>query len=83
MNKKDWTEALLFAGLRIMAIMLIIAGSLGLLFQLVESWSAFDPSYLRQFFTSTVLRPLIVVITGVCLLGISGRLSRMLARGQS
>ena len=81
MNRKDWTEALLFSGFRMMAVFLVIIGTLGLLFQLLESWSAFDPSYFRQFISSTVLRPLIVILTGLLLLIFSGRLSRLLARG--
>ncbi len=81
MNRKDWTEALIFAGLRIMAVMLIIGGLLGVVFQLMESWSSFDPSYFWQFVSSTMLRPLILVFTGLGLSVMSGWLSRHLSAG--
>lgn len=79
MNKNDWIEGLLFAGCRLIGIALIVAGLLGLVFQLMDSWSAFDPSYLWEFLASTILRPLIVIITGLMLLALSGRVARLLS----
>ena len=69
----------MFAGLRILAVTMVVFGLLGLVFQLLNSWSAFDPSYLAEFLASTVLKPLIVIITGLVLLVISGRLAKSLA----
>ena len=36
MNKKDWIEGFLFAGLRILAVAMIVVGLLGLVFQLLN-----------------------------------------------
>ncbi len=80
MNKKDWIEGLLFAGFRLMAVALIIIGLLSLLFQLINSWSAFDPSYLWPFLASTILRPSIVILTGLLLMAISNRLAHSMAK---
>ena len=79
MNKKDWIEGLLFAGFRFLAVVLIVFGFLGLVFQLLESWQSFDPSYLSHFLASTVLRPVIVILTGLVLMTISSRLAHSMA----
>jgi len=79
MNKKDWIEGFLFAGMRILAVAMIVVGLLGLVFQLLDSWSAFDPSYLADFLASTVLKPMIVIAAGLVLLAVSGRLAKSLA----
>ena len=83
MNKNDWIEALLFAGCRLIGIVMIVAGLLGLVFQLMDSWSAFDPSYLWEFLASTILRPTLVIIAGLMLLALAGRVARYLSRHNS
>ena len=79
MNKQDWVECLLFSGLKILATTCVLIGLLGLFFELVETWDRFDPNYLGAFLAATVLRPLLVLLAGVFLSLISGKLARRAA----
>ena len=79
MNKKDWIEGLLFAGFRLLAVTLIIIGLIGAVLQLLNSWYAFDPSYWGEFLASTVLRPLILIMVGLLLMAISGKMAKSMA----
>ena len=83
MNKKDWVEGLLFAGFRIMSAGCMLLGSLGTIFQLLETWSRFDPNYLGAFIASTLLRPVIVLLAGILLHLLSAKLARRMASGIS
>ena len=81
MNKKDWVEGLLFSGFRLMAAGCVLLGGLGLVFQLIGAWDRFDPNYLGAFIAGTLLRPLVLVATGIALHLLSGKLAhRMAAR---
>ena len=44
MNKKDWVEAMLFAGFRLMAAGCGLLGGLSVLFQLIGAWDRFNRS---------------------------------------
>ena len=78
-SKKDWVEEILFAGFRLMAVGLMLVGLLGVIFQLLESWFQFDPNYLGTFVSETILRPLIVFLTGLILYAGSGLMARRMA----
>lgn len=79
MNKKDWVEGMLFAGFRIVSTTCILAGLIAAAFQLTASWDAFDPSYLGIFLLDTMARPLILLIAGVFLHLMTGKLARSMA----
>ena len=79
MDKRDYLECLLFAGLRLIAVGLLLAGGLGLIFQLVESWYRFDPNYLGSFLLGTVFRPAVIGFVGLVLWKASARLARCMA----
>ena len=83
MNKKDWTESLLFAGFRLMAATCMLLGGLGIIFQLMEAWDRFDPNYLGAFLAGTLLRPLVLIVAGVLLHMTSGKLAHRMAAGFS
>ena len=83
MNKKDWTESLLFAGFRVMSTGCILLGGLGIVFQLLEAWDRFDPNYLGAFLAGTLLRPLVLLAAGIVLHMLSGRLAHRMAAGFS
>ena len=78
-TKKDWVEGILFAGFRLMAVGLLVVGLLGMIFQLLESWYRFDPNYLGTFVSETILRPLIVFMSGILLYAGSGMMARRMA----
>ncbi len=78
-TKKDWVEGILFAGFRLMAVGLLLTGLLGMAFQFLESWYRFDPNYLGTFLAETILRPLMVFITGALLYAGSGWMARRMA----
>jgi hypothetical protein len=80
MNKKDWVEARLFAGFRIIAMAGIFLGCVGLAFNLADSWSAFDPSYLNAFLASTVVKPVILIAASFLLNTVSSPMARRMAR---
>ena len=79
MDKKDMVESLLFSGFRTLALVLMLTGILGLVFQLMEAWDQFDPNYLGSFITAILLRPLILIITGTVLHFCSGFMARRMA----
>ncbi|MEX0320773.1 MAG: hypothetical protein AB3N63_01300 [Puniceicoccaceae bacterium] len=79
MDKKDMVESLLFAGFRVMALLLMLTGLLGLVFQLLEAWDQFDPNYLGSFVTAILLRPIILILTGLVLHFSSGLMARLMA----
>ena len=79
MNKKDWVESLLFAGFRLMSVTCLLIGRLGMVFQLLETWSRFDPNYLGAFLAGTILRPAIVLLVGVLLHLFSAKLAHRMA----
>jgi hypothetical protein len=83
MNKKEWVEGLLFAGFRVLSTTSILAGMVGMAFQLAASWDAFDPSYFGNFLMDTLARPLILVSAGILLHLLAGKLARSMARGFS
>ena len=81
MNTKDWVEGLLFAGFRLMAAGCVLLGGLSVLFQLLDAWHRFDPNYLGAFIAGTLLRPIVLIVTGIILHLLSGKLAhRMAAR---
>jgi hypothetical protein len=82
MNRRELLDCLLFAGLRLMAVALLIAGGLELFFQLVESWYRFDPNYLGAFLFQTVFRPTGLLLAGLALYFLAGPLSRKIAAGR-
>jgi hypothetical protein len=79
MNKSDWVEGLLFAGFRLIAVICLLIGGIGMLFQLIEAWYRVDPNYLGSFLADTVLRPFIICLAGLLLYALSGRLARRMA----
>jgi hypothetical protein len=79
MDKREFTECLLYAGLRLMAIGLLLAGGFGLIFQLVESWYRFDPNYLGAFLMGTIFRPALITLVGLVLLKASTGMARRMA----
>jgi chromate transport protein ChrA len=81
MNRRELLDCLLFAGLRLMAVALLIAGGLELFFQLIESWYRFDPNYLAAFLFQTVFRPVVLILAGLVLYLLAAPLSRKLGRG--
>lgn len=83
MNKKDWAESLLFSGFRLMSTACIILGFLNILYQLLETWDRFDPNYLGAYLAGTLMRPSLLVLTGILLHLISARLARRMAAGLS
>jgi hypothetical protein len=83
MNKKDWVEGLLFAGFRLMSSTCILLGGLGIIFQLLDAWHRFDPSYLGAFLAGTVMRPVILLLAGVILHLSAGKLAHRMASGFS
>ena len=79
MDKKILTESLLFAGLRLIAVSLLLLGGLDLVLQVLDSWYRFDPNYLLQFFLQTVLQPFLLLFSGGLLLRYSAPLARRLS----
>jgi hypothetical protein len=79
MNRRELTESLLFAGLRLLAVGLLLAGALGLAFELGDAWYRFDPNYLGDFLMATVYRPTLVLGAGIILFFLARRLARACA----
>jgi len=61
--------------LRLLALFFIVQGLWQLLSNLLASIHAFDPSYLGFYLRSQALGPLIGIILGSLLYGLSGRLA--------
>jgi hypothetical protein len=80
MNKREFTECLVFAGLRLLAVALLLAGGLGSLFALADAWYRFDPNYLGDFLRATLLRPGAILLTGVILFLGARRCAARMAR---
>lgn len=80
MNKIEWTEALCFAGLRLMAVAMLLFGGLQFLFAVMDVWYRFDPNYFGAFFSTHLLRPLIVLLAGGLLYGLSARIAGGMVR---
>jgi hypothetical protein len=79
MDKRDYLECLLFAGLRLIAIGLMLIGGFGLVFQIVESWYRFDPNYLGAFLLGSVFRPALIAVAGLILFKASASMARGMA----
>jgi hypothetical protein len=79
MDKRDFTESLLFAGLRLIAVVLLLVAGFGLIFQLMESWYRFDPNYLGAFLLGTVFRPVVLGLIGFILFKCAPALARRMA----
>lgn len=79
MNKHELTEALLFSGLRLMAVALFLVGGIQLVFQLAEAWYRFDPNYLGDFLFSTVFRPVVLLLVAAALCLSARWMSRRMA----
>jgi uncharacterized membrane protein YqjE len=79
MDKRDFTECLLFAGLRLIAIALLLVAGFGLVFQLMESWYRFDPTYLGAFLLGTIFRPVVTGFVGFILFKSAPGLARRMA----
>lgn len=79
MTKRDWVEGLLFAGFRLIAALLLLAGGLALVVQLVDSWYQFDPNYFGGFFLGVLFRPLLALATGALLHLLAGRVAACMA----
>lgn len=80
MSKHEWIEALVFSGLRLIAVTCLLGGLLNATFGLVDSWHRFDPNYLGTFFSSTILRPLLLLISGCVLYSLAGPWARRMSR---
>ncbi|NDV63308.1 hypothetical protein G0Q06_12655 [Puniceicoccales bacterium CK1056] len=80
MNKHELIESLLFAGLRLMAVVLFLTGGLQLVFQIAEAWYRFDPNYLGEFLFSTIFRPVVVILVAAALCLSAGWMSRTMAK---
>jgi hypothetical protein len=79
MNKKDWAESILFAGFRLLAVACLLAGLLGIVMTLIDTWYRFDPNYLWTFIAATLLKPLLVALAGGLLYLFSGRMAHRMA----
>lgn len=80
MSKADLIECLCFAGLRLLAFALALAGLLQLVFALLDAWYHFDPNYLGAFFSARLLRPLLILLWGLILYPLAPSLARFMAR---
>jgi hypothetical protein len=61
----------------------ILLGALNILYQLLETWDRFDPNYLGAYLAGTILRPALLVLAGIMLHLLSGKLARRMAAGFS
>lgn len=80
MSKQEWIEALIFSGLRLIAVVCLLTGLLNLLLALIDSWHRFDPNYLGSFLSATALRPALLVASGAILYPVAGPWSRCMAK---
>jgi hypothetical protein len=80
MNSHESAVGILFAGVRLIAIALLLTGLLGLVFSLSESWYHFDPNYLRAFLLATCFRPAVFGLTGWTLYLLAKPLASIAAR---
>ena len=80
MSKRDLVECLLLAGIRLLAVILILLGVLSLVMQLLESWYRFDPNYLGTFLMDTLFRPVLFLFSGAVLYGLSAGLARFMSK---
>jgi hypothetical protein len=83
MNKNELIDGLLFAGLRLLAVVLFLIGGLQLVFALADAWYRFDPNYLGSFFFSTVFRPAVLLVAGTILYLFTGPICRCLAKSST
>lgn len=81
MKKRDLLDCLLFAGLRLIAVVLLLFGMLALIVQLMESWYRFDPNYLGTFLMDALFRPVLYLLSGTILYRIAPRLAQLMSRG--
>ena len=79
MNKKDWSESILFAGFRLLAVACMLVGLLGIVLQFIDAWYRFDPNYLWAFIVATLLKPAVILAAGILLYLASGRMAHRMA----
>ncbi|MGF1449150.1 MAG: hypothetical protein ACFB20_07000 [Opitutales bacterium] len=77
---RDWQKASVLA-VRLLSLAIILYGAITLAASVADSIGEFNPAYLRHYFMTQLLRPLLWLISGVVLRLISGPLGRRLARG--
>lgn len=83
MDKADLIESFCFAGLRLLAFSLVLAGALRLLFAVLDVWYRFDPNYLGAFLGAHFLRPAILLLVGLVLYPSTPALARRMAKGKT
>jgi len=82
MNKADWIEAIVVAGLRTVAVTAWFVAAYAVVIHLAESLYQFDPNYLATFLFYRLLRPVLLVVLGALLWFFAPRFGRIAVPAQ-
>lgn len=73
-------EEFAIIGLRLIGILVLAGGIVLLLGNVLETAWDFNPNYLGYYFATQLLRPVLIIVTGVLLLGFSRKIGKRIGR---
>ncbi|MGF1482986.1 MAG: hypothetical protein ACFBZ8_01330 [Opitutales bacterium] len=76
----EWEKRSVLA-VRLLSLSIIVFGAISLAAALADSVGEFNPAYLRHYFMTELLRPLLWLASGIVLRLVARPLGRRLARG--